>query len=518
MIQEHFGSLGEIYSAASGPAIIITQTVGLAPNCATTSQLILPGPAEVVYCYIIMNIGSVPMEQHYLSDDRFGPWDMIQYPLAPFGTPESSAYFTWSVPVDQSISNLLIWTATDESHENAATATATAEIIIPTIELTTTVGTDPNNCGKEHTLSAFANTAVSICYHVKNTSPIALPIQALEDSNVGYLFQNQADSLAPGEERNIRRTTIATQTITSVITWTSATANGIEIQAVDSITIQVPSISLRSTVGTDLTGCPLTKSITVPYNSLVTLCYLITNTGGHLLSHHVITDTYYSYPAFDAPLLPGASFAVTVTLPATETKVFNSAWRASGGSGLLAISEDTFTVVVTTETTVEIHIYYDVDAQGKRNDLERGIPNVDVVLISPSQRHYTATTDINGIALFLKLPEVGNFEATVVTSTLPEGYFLTDKRTRFLVRPNAYVIEHIGFTSPPGTDSDGDGFSDRWEGAYDFDLDGIPNYLDLDSDNDGILDAIECHFDIDKDGNVDCLDTDRFLFLPMINQ
>lgn len=398
------------------------------------------------------------------------------------------------------------------------TATAAAEVVIPTIALTTTVGTDPNSCGNDHTISTFPSTTVSICYRVKNSSPIPLSIQSLEDSSVGFLFQHEVNPLAPGEERTVRRTTIATQTITSIITWTSATADGIEAKAVDSITIQVPSIELRATVGTGTTQCPITKTVTVSYRDLVTVCYLVTNTGGHLLNHHQITDSYYSYPAFDYPLVPNQSFGVTVTFPATETQIFHSVWQASSSNGLLARSEDTFTVVVANETTVEIQVFYDVDAQGRQNDLEPGIPNVDVILISPTSQRYTATTDSDGMALFLKLPEVGNFQTSVVTTTLPKGFISTDKQARIQVDRDKHITKYMGFASPPGTDSDGDAYSDRAEGSFDFDLDSIPNYLDIDSDNDGILDIDECNQDLDKDGIMDCLDTDRVIFLPTINR
>ncbi len=511
--------LSGIHSAALGPAIIVTKTVGLGTDCASTSQLILAGTSEVVYCYVIINTGSITMEWHTMIDDKIGMLAAdYYYPLAPFGTPDSVAYITLPITVDKTVRNLLTWTASDANQENAVTATAAAEVIIPTIELTTTVGTDPKSCANEHTLSTLPSTAVSICYRVKNTSPISLPIQTLEDRSIGFLFQNEVDPLAPGEERSIHRTTIVTQSITSVITWTSATANGIAAHDVDNIVIQVPSIALRATVDKGATECPTAKTITVSYNDLITVCYLVTNTGGHLLNHHVITDSFYSYPAFDALLLPHESFGVTVTIPVTESQVVHSSWRASGGNGLLALSEDTFTVVVTSETTVEIHVFYDVDAQGTQNDLEPGIPNVDVILISPTSQRYTATTDSKGVALFLKLPEVGDFRTTVVTATLPKDFVSTDKQARVQVDRDQHSTKYMGFASPPGTDSDADKTTDRTEGSYDFDKDGIPNYLDLDSDNDGIPDAVECGQDLNRNGFTDCLDTDRMLFLPTISR
>jgi len=73
--------------------------------------------------------------------------------------------------------------------------------------------------------------------------------------------------------------------------------------------------------------------------------------------------------------------------------------------------------------------------------------------------------------------------------------------------PGASVpgVELPGVPEAPGLgfDADGDGLTDRLEGAaagVDTDLDGIPDYLDHDSDDDGILDRVEGFVDLDDDG------------------
>ena len=60
-------------------------------------------------------------------------------------------------------------------------------------------------------------------------------------------------------------------------------------------------------------------------------------------------------------------------------------------------------------------------------------------------------------------------------------------------------------------DTNGDGIADRFNTPIDTDADDSPDYLDLDSDNDGILDALEGHDDQDGDGyaNVHDLDSDN---------
>jgi hypothetical protein len=519
LINDLFDLSATIRSAAAGSAIIVTKTVGFGPDCAKTDQLILTGTKEVLYCYVIVNTGSITLELHTFGDDKIGPLaDGYYYPLSPFGMANSGAFFTIPLIVDKTVRNILTWTAKDAAGENAVTATAAAQVIIPTIELSTTVGTDPNSCGKQQTLSTLPDTTVAICYRVKNTSPINLPIHTLEDSTVGFLFQDQVNPLAPGEERSVRRTTIATQTITSLITWTSTTANGVKTQASSSVTIQVPSITLRATVGTGTSECPTTKSISVAYNDLITICYLVTNTGGHLLNRHVLSDTYYTYPVFEYPLLPNESLGVTVTIPATQSTLVHSVWQATGVSDLLALDEDSFTVTLTSATNVEVQVFYDVDAQGIRNDMEPGLPNVEVQLLSPSKRVYTAVTDANGAAHFLQLPEAGTFVTVVVTDTLPPDYMPTDNQRGVQVDRDRSVTKQIGIMSPPGTDSDNDSIPDRTEGSYDFDRDGIPNYLDTDADGDGIPDAVEGTEDFNRNGFPNYLDPDIALFLPLIRR
>jgi len=66
----------------------------------------------------------------------------------------------------------------------------------------------------------------------------------------------------------------------------------------------------------------------------------------------------------------------------------------------------------------------------------------------------------------------------------------------------------IATLNNPGTDSDGDGYTDGAETNVDTDGDGAPNHLDQDSDNDGLLDANELFVDFDGDGIPNIRDQD----------
>ncbi|MEZ4679525.1 MAG: SdrD B-like domain-containing protein [Caldilineaceae bacterium] len=504
-------------SFIAGPAIIVTKTVGLGQNCSSSSQVVMATLARVVSCYVIVNTGSITLTKHTFSDDKIGLLASgYDYPLPPFAAANSGAFFTIPLTIAQTVRNILTWTATDENGNNSVTATAAAQVVIPTLALTTTVGTDPKTCGQQRVLSTVLNTTISVCYMVKNTSPITLQVHSLEDSTVGTLLDQEVNPLAPGEVRKISRTTIATQSITSLITWTGVTADGVATKAFDSITIQVPSIKLRATVSTAPNDCSTTKTVVADFETPITICYLITNTGGHILTRHVISDSFYRYPSFDYPLLPNESLGVTVTVAATRSLQAQGTWYANGSGGLEATASDNFTIIV--PSTVDMYVFYDVDAQGLRNDMEPGIPNVQIFLTSPTNITYMATTDATGLARFRGLPEAGNFTTEVVTATLPANYTSTTELRGIQVKQGQLVTRHFGFASPPGTDTDEDTIPDRVEGSFDQDGDGIPNYRDTDADGDSWPDKIEGVDDVDGDGLPDYLDTDAVIFLPVISR
>ena len=87
---------------------------------------------------------------------------------------------------------------------------------------------------------------------------------------------------------------------------------------------------------------------------------------------------------------------------------------------------------------------------------------------------------------------------------------------RFAAMVALMALPIAGCSGGGGTDTDGDGILDEFEGDADVDGDGLPNFRDLDSDGDGIPDAEEYGFDAagnrpldtDGDGVPDFLDHD----------
>ncbi|MCB0065480.1 MAG: hypothetical protein KDE19_25315 [Caldilineaceae bacterium] len=542
MLQRYFPTQVGPRPRVSGPAIAVAKTVGLTPDCAVNDLLVIPGPTRVVYCYVFYNVGTTDLITHMVVDDQLGVLlDNRNYGLAP----GEGGSIRVTTTVESTVKNVVTWATTDKD-EVTITETEDAIAVVPTLALTATLSSDPSKCGQQRILSTLPDTTISVCYTVKNTSPITLTNHTLEDSSVGLILRNDPEPLAPGEERSMKRTLVVTQTTTNIISWTAMTADATVAKAVDEVTIQIPSIELRATVGVETTECPLTDTITVPIDSNVTLCYLVRNTGGYMLDKHVVSDTLYTYAPLMSPLEPGHSLGFTVTLPVVDDIFGVGEWRASGPGGLLAIARDRFTVTIRSDAVIEVRVFYDVDGQGTFQDLEPGIADVEMTLISPHNRHYNVRTNDKGIARLEGLPEVGNYTATINMSTVPPGYVQSTALRDIPVVRGQVETQYIGLKAPLDTDtdkdtiadhvetaddSDGDNVSnyrdtdsdndtipDHVETADDFDGDGTGNYLDIDSDNDGLLDKVEGMTDTNGDGQPNRLDPTQYTLLPIISK
>ena len=518
MVQSYFRRTKRNRMFSTGPAIEITKTVGLTPDCAPTNTIIIGEPTEVIYCYLILNVGSTTIITHHVIDDQLGPLiENAAYPLIPDGGEASGAYFTYPITVGETVKNVVIWQGIDENQAEV-TANEDALVIRPTLELTTALSTNPDQCGQQRTLSTLSNTPIFICYTVKNTSPISLTNHTLFDSHLGKLLEANANPLGPGKTRTIHYTTTATQTVRHLVTWSATAGDGINVKAVDEVTVQVPSIALQVTVGADTTGCPASKSITVAIDTKITLCYLVLNTGGYTLHNHIVSNSRYTYPPLNAPLLPGHTMGVTTTFPATETIYDTGKWQSTGPDNLLITARDNFTVAIRSDAVVEVNLFYDVNADSSFDSMEPGLPGVEITLESPNHRRYTVTTDTKGSARLEGLPETGNYLSTVNEQTLPTGYQQTTNLRDIAVERGRVVKQRIGFASPEGTDSDGDKLTDREEGSGDPDNDGVPNFLDLDSDNDRLSDEMEGRLDTNQDGIPNRLDSTQYIFLAFISK
>ena len=206
-------------------------------------------------------------------------------------------------------------------------------VVLPGIELRKTVGLDPSVCATTDAITVGPGTAVTYCYEVTNTTPVALGTHDLVDDHLGGILDTFAFTLAPEATVFLTQTVIITETVVNSATWTAyADGSGYAVAATDTATVTVvaPSISFTKTVGLDSSICAPTGAITVPVNTAVTYCFEVTNTGATTFTRHDLVDSHLGgiLEGFAFDLMPEAMVFLTQTAIITETVVNTATWTA----------------------------------------------------------------------------------------------------------------------------------------------------------------------------------------------
>ena len=177
--------------------------------------------------------------------------------------------------------------------------------------------------------------------------------------------------------------------------------------------------------------------------------------------------------------------------------------------------------LVANANTITGTVFDDTDLDGVKDGGETGLANVRVYLyidnngdgqIDPEDTRVQSTlTDGSGNYSFSYMT-TGDLLTTTQASSYPSGYSLTTDNVETMIFNDGINFNQTdadnNFGLATGTDCDGDGLTDFFEGTADSDGDGIQNQCDLDSDNDGIRDDIEGTEDFDDDGIPNYLDRD----------
>lgn len=479
-----------------GAAITFLKTVGLTADDCFQGQghTLVVAPATVVtYCFIAVNTGSITLTQHTVVDQQLGALitDM-PYDLTPAGTANDAVFFPATRLLTETVTSSATWTGKNGTMQ--ASASDQTQVIVPTIEMNSTVAANSQKCGKEKSLRVALNTSLLYCYRLRNTSSITLPVQTLVDSNLGRLLDKQPLPLPAGGTLTVSRTVMASHSSTSVVTWTSSTENNVQIVASDAVTVQVPaSIRLTASGSLDPDACNKATSLVVNTGSTVFFCYLIHNNGDTPFQHHRITDSLsLNYDSFPYTLGPDGLLAITLTRVLTRSLVNTVTWTAYNDNGTMATDSAIVTVNVIPSATQTIAVYYDVDRDQGFDRYEEGLTNVSVTLTSPTSHTFAMRTNSAGLAIFTGLPEVGQFRITIDPTSLPQGFTASDVKAVVTVSETRPLTPlYIGYRGPNDADQDDDDIPDHIEGPDDVDGDGVPNYRDEDSDNDGIPDAEE---------------------------
>lgn len=479
-----------------GASITFLKTVGLTAEECLQGQghtLVVAPATQVTSCFIAVNTGSITLTKHTVIDQQLGVLITdLPYDLTPAGTENDAAFFHVTHLLTKTATSSATWTARNEILQ--ASASDQTQVIVPTIEMNSTIAANSQKCGQEKSLRVTLNTTLLYCYRLRNTSPITLPVQTLVDSNLGRLIDNKALPLPAGSTVTVSRTVTASHSSTSVVTWTSSTENNVQIIASDLITVQVPaSIRLTASASLNPDACNKATALQVNTADTVIFCYLIHNNGDTPFQRHRFSDNLtLSHQPFPFILGTNRLLAVTLTAVLTRNMVNTVTWTAYNDNGTMATDSAVVTVTVIPSATQTIAVYYDVDRDQRFDQYEAGIANVAVTLTSPTNRAFTVRTDSAGLAIFTNLPEVGQFRVAIDPASLPQSFTSSDVKEFVTVSENRPINPlYMGYRGPDGADQDGDKILDHIEGPDDVDGDGLPNYRDLDSDSDGLLDAVE---------------------------
>ena len=237
------------------PSILITKTVGLVDGvCAATTSLEVPAGTTVYYCYTVTNTGNVTLTHHDLVDDVLGViLEDYFFPLAP-GESVNTVAAGLSIPavIDTTTTNTAVWTATDPTGGFSATASASATVIVASIEIVKTVGTVDGVCAGTSEITVPEGTTVYYCYTVTNTGDVTLNLHDLDDDVLGTILSGFNFALAPGASVNtvaagLSIPYVANASVTNTATWTAYNANGPSVTATATATVNVEPTAVSVT-------------------------------------------------------------------------------------------------------------------------------------------------------------------------------------------------------------------------------------------------------------------------------
>ena len=232
--------------AGGAPAINLTTTVGTDPARCATGDSIVVGPGTlVVYCHTVENTGGVSLSRHDLVDSELGTvLNNFPYTLVP----GASAFLTSSTTVSETTANNATWTAYNPGPVDVAVDSdgALVTVIPPSVDLTTTVGTDPSVCASGTHLDVTAGSQVTYCYMVTNTGSTVLSRHHLVDSELGAILNDFPYTLSPSASAFLTTSTTIAATTVSTSQWTAFNPGPVDTATdTETLTVTVGGLLFR---------------------------------------------------------------------------------------------------------------------------------------------------------------------------------------------------------------------------------------------------------------------------------
>jgi hypothetical protein len=236
-------------------------------------QTVLEG-ADVYYCYEVTNTGEVSIYDVSIDDPLADVWGS-----ADLGVGESTTFI--SEPVA---------TFADETHEAFASGTdefglwvdsdldtAGADVIFPSLTITTTVSTD-GTCPGDEDVYALEGDEVTYCYTITNDGDVDINNITITDGDrtilVGTLEAGASTSISDdvAVTDDVNTLAVASGTDSALGSTVDSNEDGAIVDVV------FPALDIAITASTDGT-CPGDEVVNVLIDTDVTWCYAVTNTG-----------------------------------------------------------------------------------------------------------------------------------------------------------------------------------------------------------------------------------------------
>jgi hypothetical protein len=109
----------------------------------------------------------------------------------------------------------------EDAPEEIKPADEVQGVAIPAIDLTKTVGLDPNACATTDSILVDRGTQVYYCYSLENTGNVTLTLHDLVDDQLGSLLSGFNFSLTPGASVFLTSTAFLTEAVRNEATWTA---------------------------------------------------------------------------------------------------------------------------------------------------------------------------------------------------------------------------------------------------------------------------------------------------------
>ena len=466
-------------ASAGGAAIMVTKGVGTPDGvgCPKAETITVTAGTTVIYCYEVTNIGSVTLTHHTVVDGQFGTILTNQvYTLNPIPQPHSSVLFTIPQKILESTTGIVTWTATTVNSisgtvtgvDITAVATDSATVFVPSIEMTATVGIDPDECAQSTSIYVPSGEVVYRCLTVKNIGRSTLTLheatEGLTKADGTLLFDNRVYALKPQQQINsmalgLIMSETVTQTVHKSFVWRTATDLAsiyATATATSAVKIPLPRIAFSKTVGTKPDGCATTTEITVLANTPITYCYRVINSGDVPLAVQTVVDSELGTLISKTPLLlqPAQSGEFTIRRVVTETMNSSATWYANTAPELLATGQ-IITVSDKSETIVNVIpladvtaiVFNDSNQNQKLDETETGLPDAEVILTSTSGYTATGRTNSSGTITFFAL-EPGLYTLTINSKSLGDFNVPTTGNVpfRIAVASGEKGVEYFGFT------------------------------------------------------------------------